>query len=122
MTVQVLRIEHKESGYGPFIGRGRHMGWYVLDAWEDMPGPFNDGIDDLDEEEIKKGKWRFGLDIQLHIESLDYFSERDWDKMRECGFVMRTYAVDKASVVYGRSQVAFDIHGAVLVSEEAIIA
>ncbi len=100
---KVYRIEHRESGDGPY----RHFPqeYEVLDVLElhqhnksRWPGPKDDGLaGPADDDEL------YGFKSMAQLE--EWFDEGTLDVLREHGFVLKEYETDQ--VEYGNKQVLF---------------
>lgn len=112
----VYRIEHKETGTGPFRSEGMDnvaslWGQAYWDASDSMhPIPLDDGLKDF------VGTHVFGLPT---FDMVFHWFERIWNRLRFRDFVLRVYDVNESDSMVGKSgtQVAFRKDRATLVEE-----
>lgn len=107
----IYRVEHPETGKGPWMHRGDswedeivdqfNIEWEQFNSLESHPSPYMDGIQGF----------QMGFDV-LGVTSIDQL--KDWlgkgdipKMLHHAGFVIRIYGVEDEDVKDGYTQVAF---------------
>lgn len=95
----IYRVEHIETGVGPFRQENNILAWIFQDKLQTHPAPYDDGIPNF-----MDGYDSIGC---VSLEQLKFWFQDHIPCLKEMGMVVRVFSANDDFVNIGRTQASF---------------
>lgn len=109
--MRVWRVEHKDSGFGPYLHLPSPVDCYGSDR---HPLPYSDGI-----KKFPEGHYKYGFESVQKLKA--WFNKTELRKLEKAGFVCRIYKVQVKHVTRGKKQLVFSYDRAKVLRKSRVL-